>query len=62
MREYRVYSVVQGTNRIKGVPAVLVCKDDTEAVKQAKKMLDNLDIEVWEGARRVTRIEVPDAK
>jgi len=41
---------------------VLVCKSDTEAVEQAKKLLNGLDIEVWEGARKVARIESPDAK
>jgi hypothetical protein len=56
MREYRFYSVVSGTNHIKGVPAVVVCQNDTEAVEQARKLLDSLDIEVWDGARCVTRI------
>ena len=62
MREYRIYSVVTTTNNIKGVPAILVCKDDTEAVKQAKNLLNGLDLEVWDGARKVTRIESPDAR
>ena len=61
MREYRIYRFSTG-NYVKGVPAILVCKNDTEAVKQAEKLLDGQDIEVWEGTRRVTRIEPPDAR
>ena len=61
-REYRIYTFVSGTNRVRGTPAILVCKNDTEAVEQAKRLLNGLDIEVWEGARRVTRIETPEAR
>ena len=59
-REYRIYTFVSGTNLVKGVPAILVCKNDTEAVKQAEKLLNGLDIEVWEGTRKVTRIKSPN--
>jgi hypothetical protein len=62
MREYRIYSVVPGTNHIKGVPAVLVCENDTEAVKRAKKLLNDPDLEVWDFARKVARIELLDAR
>ena len=62
MREYRIFSVVPGTNQIKGVPSVVVCKNDTEAVEEARKLLDSLDLEVWDLARKVARIESPDAR
>jgi hypothetical protein len=57
MREYRLYSVVQDTNQIKGVPIIVVCKDDTDAIEEARKVLNGLDVEVWDGARCVTRLE-----
>jgi hypothetical protein len=37
-------------------------QNDTEAVKQAEKLLDGQEIEIWEGTRMVTRIELPDAR
>ena len=61
MREYRIYKL-STDNRIKDVPAVLVCKDDTEAVKHAEKLLNGADIEIWEGARCITRIKSPQAR
>jgi len=62
MREYRIYSVLQGTNHIKGVPAIVVCRNDTEAVAEARKLLNGLDLEVWYGAQKVVRIESLDAR
>ena len=62
MREYRLYSVVPGTNIIKGIPAIVVCKNDTEAVAEARTRVNGLDVEVWELTRMVARIEAPDAR
>jgi hypothetical protein len=60
--EYRLYSLLKGTNQIKGVPTLVVCKNDIEATQEAKKILDGGDIEIWVGARCVTRINSPDTK
>jgi hypothetical protein len=62
MREYRLYSLVSGTNHIKGVPAILVCENDTKAIQEARERLNGLDLEVWDGARRVIRIESQQPK
>ena len=59
MREYRVYSF-SSDNHIKGVPAVVICETDNDAIAEAQKLLDGLDIEVWNGARLVTRLKSVD--
>jgi hypothetical protein len=62
MREYRIYPVVPGTDHINGVPMIVVCKSDTEAIEEARKRLKGQDLEVWDLARKVARIESPDAR
>jgi hypothetical protein len=60
-REYQIYKL-SSDDYIQGVPAVIVCKDDTEALAEAKKLLNGLDIEVWEGERKLLRIKSLDGK
>jgi hypothetical protein len=62
MHEYRLYSLVPKSNHLKGAPVVVVCQNDTEAIAEANKILRDLDIEVWERARRVIRIPSQQAK
>jgi hypothetical protein len=61
MRDYRIYTLT-ANNSIIGVPAILACKDDIEAVNRAQNLLNGLDLEVWDAARRVTRIKSLEAK
>ena len=61
MPEYRVYTLTSG-NTIRGAPAIIVCDTDQEAVEQARQSIDDHDIEVWQGARCVTRLRPTDAK
>jgi hypothetical protein len=49
---YHIYELSRD-NRIVGSPDEIVFASDHDAVRHAKGMLDGLDIEVWEGARRV---------
>jgi hypothetical protein len=60
-REYRIYKF-SSDDCIQGVPAVIVCKNDIEALAEAKKLLDGLDLEVWQGDRKVLRIKSLDAE
>ena len=54
MAEYRAYTVgIDG--HIVGFEA-LVCADDVEAIKEAKRLVDGLDIELWSGVRLVIRL------
>ena len=34
----------------------LICADDAEAVEKAKRLINGLDIEVWNGGRFVAKL------
>jgi hypothetical protein len=59
MPEYRFYSFTDG-NRIAGPPKFGQCSSDQEAIVEARKLLDGLDIEIWQAARVVTRLKSSD--
>jgi hypothetical protein len=54
MPDYRVYPVKD--KHIVGVPAVVTCDSDEEAIEKARPLVNGHDVEVWEGARQVGRI------
>ena len=58
MQEYRIYTLLSG-NKVAGPPTKIECSSDEEAISQAKKFLNGLDIEVWQGARLITRLRSP---
>ncbi|MBR1121671.1 hypothetical protein JQ628_09135 [Bradyrhizobium lablabi] len=58
MPEYRAYAVGHDGHIFDS--AALICKDDQEAIAQAKAAFVNCTIEVWSGARFVVRLERPD--
>lgn len=59
MPDYRLY-LVDG-NRIIGPPTIITCASDKAAITAARERHTLHDIEVWEGARCVTRLKAPDA-
>jgi hypothetical protein len=54
MAEYRVYSIGADGHIIRSTP--LVCKDDAEAMEQARKIGHEHTLEIWSGERFVARI------
>jgi len=56
MPEYRIYTLTD-SDKIAALPQNVICENDEEAVRQAKQFLDGHDIEVWQGARLVTRLK-----
>ena len=54
MPEYRAY-ILDRDGHIKNFEP-LVCGDDAAAIATAKRMVDGHDVEVWQGARRVTTL------
>jgi hypothetical protein len=60
MHHYRIYKMV-GDKRIPGPPQVFTCGDDEEAVAKVKLVLDGHDIEVWQGAHLVSRLQTSSA-
>ncbi len=59
MREYQIFRF-WGGNHISGPPFRISCVNDDEAIRLTAKLLDDLDIEIWHGNRRVKRLEAND--
>jgi hypothetical protein len=58
VRDYKVYVLSPG-DHIKSAPRILKCEDDAEAVYMARQLIEGLPLEIWEGARIVTKVS-PD--
>ena len=57
---YQIYEKTIG-NQIAGSHTI-VCDSDQNAIEIAKKMLDDRDLEIRQGARLVARLRVADNK
>jgi hypothetical protein len=55
MTEYRAYIVGSDGHFIRAVP--LECSDDTAALKQAERLADHYDVELWQRARKGARFD-----
>jgi regulator of RNase E activity RraA len=56
MHEYRIY-ILDENGRIAGPATTLECVDDRAAVAQAQQQLNGRALEVWNGARKVVRLD-----
>jgi hypothetical protein len=52
--EYRVYFVGSDGHFVRF--AGLSCSDDAEAIKQARRLIEDQDIELWSGERFIIRL------
>ena len=59
MPDYRVYTLLKA-DKIAGRADVVTCASDAEAVVKARRFLQSNDIEVWQGARMVGRLNGRD--
>jgi hypothetical protein len=59
MPDYRVYTLLK-PDKIAGRADVVTCATDAEAVVKARRFLQSNDIEVWQGARMVGRLNARD--
>lgn len=55
MSVYRVYVVGQ-SGHVGGIPQYIECRDDAEAIQQARQIMDGHSIEIWEGTRIVKKL------
>ena len=56
MAVYRIYVLSPEGHVI--APAQLVeCPDDNQAIREARQYVDEEPVEVWEGTKRVVRLE-----
>jgi hypothetical protein len=58
MPEYRFHTLLRG-DKIAGPATQVECSSDEEAISQAKKFINGLDIEVWQDARLIARLQSP---
>jgi hypothetical protein len=61
MTTYRIYRELPD-GHISGPPDVIQHATDEEAIAEAKTLLDDLAIEVWDRDRQVVRLEPPKGK
>ena len=61
MPYYRAYTLTDD-DHILDAPKVITCDSDQEAVQTAEQLINGHDVELWNGARLVTRIKSTDAK
>ena len=55
MPEYRAYTVSLD-GHFTGFEG-MICEDDAKAIENAKRLVDGHDVEVWNGARLVIRLQ-----
>lgn len=61
MPQYRIYTLLSG-NKIVGATRIITCETDAQAIERARSFLENRDIEIWQGARVVARLQPRDTK
>jgi hypothetical protein len=59
MPVYRAYHLKEDRH-IAGPPTMFASPDDTDAIKEARKLIDGHDIELWEGSRFVIGLSSKD--
>lgn len=59
MATYRIYKLNRD-DKIAGPPEVVECCDDADALQQARKLVADFAVEVWEGNRRVGSVSAAD--
>jgi hypothetical protein len=60
MPDYRAYKIKN--DHVDGVPTIITCDSDQQAIDAAKALADGHDVELWEGARFVIGIKAGQAK
>jgi hypothetical protein len=51
MTTYRTYKIRD--NRISGAPTIMSAETDAQAIEQAKQLVVDTDVELWDGSRLV---------
>ena len=59
MLNYRVYTIIK-SDKVAGRADVVTCATDAEALVKARQFLQSNDLEIWQGARMVSRLNAQD--
>lgn len=54
MPDYRAY-IIGKDRHVQGYEP-LICEDDDMAIAAAERLVDGHDVELWQGARKVTKL------
>ena len=55
MSTYRIFTVGRDQH-FSGMPAIVDCFDDKEAIDKAMQLANGLDLEIWDHKRMVARL------
>jgi len=56
MTHYRIYTI-SGDGSISSPPRIVECDDDSEAIGKAQQVRNGEDVELWQGARFIIRLD-----
>ena len=59
MPHYRVYTIIK-SDKVAGRADIVTCATDAEALVKARQFLQSNDLEIWQGARMVSRLNAQD--
>ena len=57
MPSYRAYPVSKNRQVCATPPVVIVCEDEQDGLRQAQQLVEDFDIELWDGPRFVARLK-----
>ena len=56
MPSYRAY-LISKNHKVATAPSVIIfCEDDQDGLRQAQQLVDDFDIELWDGPRFIARL------
>jgi hypothetical protein len=59
MPSYRAYPVSKN-RQVAAAPSVaIVCENEQDGLRQAQQLVDDFDIELWDGPRFIARLKSP---
>jgi hypothetical protein len=54
---YRAYPVSKNHNVAIAPSVIIFCEDDQDGLRQAQQLVDDFDIELWDGPRFIARLK-----
>ena len=59
MPSYRAYPVSKN-RQVSAAPSVaIICENEQDGLRQAQQLVDDFDIELWDGPRFIARLKSP---
>jgi hypothetical protein len=55
MPDYRIFKL-NAQGHVTGPALILTCEQDTDVIRKVESLVDGHEIEIWQGARIITRL------